>query len=59
MKRLVNTVVILGMLVAIAGCSSEEPVDLMKEKKETVVNMYNDLLQSYNSLTVEYNELKL
>lgn len=57
MKRLVNTVVILGMLVAIAGCSSEEPVDLMKEKKETVVNMYNDLLQSYNSLTVEYNEL--
>lgn len=49
---------ILVMSLSMTGCSADgEPSsDLMKEKKETVVNMYYELSNQYNDLATQYAE---
>ena len=51
-------IVTLMILTLLSGCSSEEPPDLMKEKKETVVSMYTNLTNEYNKIMEEYNTLQ-
>lgn len=57
MKRKV-AVMVLVMCMTLTGCSSGEPDDLMKEKKETVVSMYNNLKSQYNGLSTAYANLQ-
>lgn len=58
-RKIVSLIIICATVGIIGGCSStdanKEP--LMKEKKETVVQMYNNLLSKYTELSNEYDEL--
>lgn len=49
---------LLAIVTLLGGCSSEEPPDLMKEKKETLVGMYNELSSSYADKVTECDKLQ-
>lgn len=53
-KRIVIVTLILSML-AVCGCGEATQDDLMKEKKTTIIEMYNSLSAEYQSLAAEYD----
>lgn len=56
MKKKVVIALLLGTLL-ISGCKNADKEPLMKEKKETIIDMYNALQVNYNNLVEEYDGL--